>query len=247
MKIVDLEHPLRFEKRSPRVGLSFSLGSSNTLIRRFLTMSDANFSPDADSRGGLAVVAVVFMSLAFLVTLGVQFAWSRFASLPSTKNLAAVSDDQIIQPKPSLSPDQVVELQLQDLSNANSAHGIMQCFAFASPGNKQSTGPLTRFAAMLERPPYDVLLHRHLLLIGKPAIIGEEATVMVTLLDERDQIRVFHFHLTKQHGEAIEGCWMTDAVYPLQQMTSPARLGEPTVWRSPQIEGMLLLVRGQDG
>lgn len=201
-------------------------------------MSDANTTTlDTESRGGLFVVAVVFLSLAFLVTLGIQFAWSRFGPVPSARNLAAVSSEQIVQPKPDLSPDQVVELQLKGLGESNPAAGIMQCFAFASPGNKQSTGPLSRFAMMLEKPPYDVFLHRHLLLIGRPAITGEEATVMVTLLDEHNEIRVFHFHLTKQHGESIEGCWMTEAVYPLQQITTPAIGQEPTVWRSPQQDG----------
>lgn len=200
-------------------------------------MSGANTSTVAESRGGLSVVAVVFLSLAFLVTLGIQFAWSRFGPVASARNLAAVSSEQIVQPKPELSPDQVVEMQLKGLAESDPVLGIRQCFAFASPGNKLSTGPLTRFAMMLERPPYDVFLNRHLLLIGKPAITGEKATVMVTLLDDHDKIRVFHFHLTKQHGEAIEGCWMTDAVYPLQQITTPTVGNEPTVWRGPQHDG----------
>ena len=61
-------------------------------------------------------------------------------------------------PHPSLTAREVLTIQIEALrGNRGSGDGIAQCFAFASPGNRQQTGPVARFGAML-RQSYSVML-----------------------------------------------------------------------------------------
>ena len=56
------------------------------------------------------------------------------------------------QPDPSLSPQDVVSIQLEALRNNDTPYdnrGIEVTFNFASPANKRITGPIERFAAMV--------------------------------------------------------------------------------------------------
>ena len=49
-------------------------------------------------------------------------------------------------PDPALTPEQVVRIQLEALRNNDAGdRGIAVAFRFASPGNRQNTGPLPRF------------------------------------------------------------------------------------------------------
>lgn len=194
-------------------------------------MSGQPATTDVATRGGLGVVAVVFFSLAFFLTLGVQFLATQLgSSAPSSEPVVETPAKDLIQPQADFAPEKVVALQLAGLADGEKSVGIQQCFVFASPSNKEMTGPLSRFAAMVQQPPYDALLHHELVLIGKPVIADGVATVMVTVLDNHDEIRVFQFVLSRQKGEGVENCWMTDAVYPLQQLTAPGPVNPPTVW-----------------
>ena len=193
-------------------------------------MPGISTTADDSSRGGLGVVICVFFILSFALTMGAQVLLARLGDRES-KQLASeeiVTAKDLVQPRADLPPEKVVALQLEGLAdNANSA-GIQQCFAFASPSNKQMTGPLTRFAAMLRQPPYNALLDHEVLLIGKPVVEDESATVVVTVLDSHDEIQVFQFLLSKQHGKDVEDCWMTDAVFPLQQIPANTPAEHPT-------------------
>ncbi len=189
---------------------------------------------DDSSRGGLGIVLFVFFVLAFALTTGAQFLLSRFANDPSQQ---LASEDEafsetaakdLMQPDPSFTPEEVVALQLAGLAKADLSAGILQCFIFASPSNKQMTGPVVRFAAMVRRPPYDAMIHHQLALVGKPIFEKENAAVLVTLLDECGAIHVFQFMLSKQHDAEVENCWMTDAVYPLEQLPSASQAVPPT-------------------
>jgi hypothetical protein len=65
-------------------------------------------------------------------------------------------------------------------------------------------------------------------LVGKPTIEGDTANVVVTLLDAHDRIYIFQFMLSRQHGEGYENCWMTDAVFPIQEIPDSAPSEIPT-------------------
>jgi hypothetical protein len=179
---------------------------------------------EGSSRGGTSVVLFVFAIVAFLLTIAVDAAYLRYLSAGPAQRLDSADEfdsaplADLIQPSPQLSPSEVVEIQLAGLADPNPSRGIQQCFEFASPSNRQSTGPLTRFAAMLRRPPYAVLMRRQMLLVGESFVESKTASVVVTLLDESEGLHVFQFLLAKQHGGDLENCWMTDAVFPLEQV-----------------------------
>jgi hypothetical protein len=193
-------------------------------------MPGISTTADDSSRGGLGVVICVFFILSFALTMGAQVLlarlWNTESKQPASEEIVSAKD--LVQPRADLQPEKVVSLQLEGLADTSNSAGIQQCFVFASPSNKQMTGPLTRFAAMLHQPPYNALLDHEVLLIGKPVVKGESATVVVTVLDSHDEIHVFQFLLSKQHGKDVENCWMTDAVFPLQKIPANSPAEHPT-------------------
>ena len=61
------------------------------------------------------------------------------------------------EPDPSLSPRDVVSIQIEALKNNDIPYkdrGIEVTFNFASPTNKRMTGPIERFKAMVHGPVY---------------------------------------------------------------------------------------------
>lgn len=116
-------------------------------------------------------------------------------------------------PRPSLSPTEVVELQLAGLADPSpDGVGILQCYCFASPGNKIVTGPLERFHQMVRSGNYQCLSRPRAVLVGEPIVQADVARVLVTVLDENWRVRAFTFVLSKQKEEPCRDCWMTDAV-----------------------------------
>ena len=84
---------------------------------------------------------------------------------------------------------------------------------FASPGNRQVTGPIDRFAEMLlSGPPYAPLVSKSQKTIGSEVIRDDVATVVVTVRDERQQVVAFRFILARQTEGPVRGCWMTEGV-----------------------------------
>lgn len=53
-------------------------------------------------------------------------------------------------PHPSITPEEVVRIQLRGLSDEDAATGIMQCMHFASLDNRAATGPLKVSAKSFE-------------------------------------------------------------------------------------------------
>ena len=65
-----------------------------------------------------------------------------------------VEDPLAARPDPRFTPRQVVDIQLRALEHAReNDEGFATCFAFASPDNKRSTGPVDRFKQMIGSPP----------------------------------------------------------------------------------------------
>lgn len=192
------------------------------------------------SQGGLGVALMVFFVLGVALTLAIQTVFSRLRGPAEGEPVAVkpMKSEDLILPTPKLEPHEVVALQLKGLAKDPEAGGIEQCFALASPGNKKSTGPLQRFAAMLHRAPYNVLLFHHLVLVGKPVVEGDTANVIVTLLDANDHIFIFQFVLSKQHGKEFENCWMTDAVFLIQQIQDSVPRETPTAHRRQELESL---------
>ena len=121
----------------------------------------------------------------------------------------------IVMPSPSLTPDQVVRLQLAGLGSPRAdGVGVLQCFVLASPGNRSATGPLDRFGKMVRRRPFHCLASPRAYLIGQPHIVRRTARVLVTIVDQQEQVHAFTFVLGRQAQRPFADCWMTEAVWP---------------------------------
>lgn len=158
---------------------------------------------------GAIVVAVAILAIGYAVG-GLRGDRSRVSIANQLRGESASQ-----RPSPDLQPDDVVRVQLSALASENGdLAGVAQCFAFASPLNRRATGPLDRFAAMIVKPPYRALLTPDQTLIGTPVVQGNQARVLVTLVDADEQLATFEFLLSRQQAP-YEGCWMTDAVLQL--------------------------------
>lgn len=119
----------------------------------------------------------------------------------------------LIVPEPSLSPRQVVQVQLDALANKDRSAGVVQCMTFASPGNRVVTGPLDRFAKMVRGKEFRILSEPDRVLVGKTRHFNENARVLVSCLAGKE-LRSFVWVLSKQQLAPHEGCWMTEGVFP---------------------------------
>lgn len=118
-------------------------------------------------------------------------------------------------PDPNLSPRDVVRLQLEALAQNDRPYadaGIETAFNFASPGHKQVTGTLDRFAEMVKNPIYRDLIGNQHVRYGQVEIEGDVARQAVVLVTE-DAYRVgYVFVLSRQEGGAYDGCWLAESV-----------------------------------
>jgi hypothetical protein len=164
----------------------------------------------------LAVVALFALSAGVASRLLPR--WEDDAEFVARGGLAAEDLDnldlaRVELPRPSLSPTEVVELQLAGLADPSpDGVGILQCYCFASPGNKIVTGPLERFGQMVLGGDYQCLSRPRATLVGQSLVRADVARVLVTVLDENWQVRAFTFVLSKQKEGPCRDCWMTDAV-----------------------------------
>jgi hypothetical protein len=117
-----------------------------------------------------------------------------------------------LMPAPELAPEQVVRIQLNALRHNDARNrGIEVAFRFASPDNKQSTGPLPRFISMILEGPYSLMLVYDNAAYHPVEVDQDRARQRVTLIGAGIAID-FEFYLSRQTQGACRGCWMTDAV-----------------------------------
>ena len=120
---------------------------------------------------------------------------------------------QELQPNPSLAPEDVVRIQVEALQgNDETNKGIEITFRFASPANKQVTGPLTRFVRMVQNPTYRPMLNHKTAKYDPIEISDNKARQRVTIIAANGKAAVYVFELTKQTSPGCPGCWMTDSV-----------------------------------
>ncbi len=141
-----------------------------------------------------------------------------------------------VQPNPALTPEQVVRVQLQALKMNDTPtpdNGIAVAFRFASPGNKEVTGPLPRFIELVKNPVYRPLINHRSASQFPVDIEGNEATQRVRVIDENGAVAVFLFTLTKQTKAPFKDCWMIDGVERL----APGKDDRSTIARVSQTNG----------
>jgi hypothetical protein len=127
------------------------------------------------------------------------------------------SDALDASPDPALAPQEVVRIQLEALRHNDAANrGIAAAFRFASPRNRRSTGPLPRFARMIEEGPYALMLRFSDAAYGPVQVRGRRAVQRVTLFAPGSAPVSYAFFLSRQQQDGpLDGCWMTDAVQVL--------------------------------
>src|SRR5450432_2438956 len=113
------------------------------------------------------IAAVLGASAAFFALSGVLLADSAPpATQPATSKVA--------KPGPGLGADAVVRIVMQALQqNGADDVGIETTFRFASPGNKQVTGPLEHFRKLLRMPDYLPMLNFKTVEYGKLHLDGD--------------------------------------------------------------------------
>ncbi len=119
------------------------------------------------------------------------------------------------EPVPSLSPQDVVSIQIEALRNNDTPYenrGIEVTFNFASPANKRMTGPIERFEVMVRNPIYGPMIDHRTAKYENLMIEGEIAKIDVILTSKDGEYLGYRFVLSRQHGNRYEGSWMTDAV-----------------------------------
>ena len=124
--------------------------------------------------------------------------------------VARAEDPASRGPHPGLDPPQVVQAMLAAMKK-NTDQGIAELYKFSSPGNRQKTGPLENFRAMIREGFPDMLGHREAR-TGPPLIDGDRAMMPVEVVGSDSQTHRYIFLLSRQDGGDCKGCWMADAV-----------------------------------
>jgi hypothetical protein len=125
--------------------------------------------------------------------------------------------DQGPRPAPGLSPLEVVKIQVYSLQHYNEPRpnaGIWTAFQFASPANRDVTGPYGHFLRLLKSPGNRPFLNARSVRFSDERRDGSHAEVTVALEDREQQRSRFNFFLSLQAAGPFEGCWMTDGVRP---------------------------------
>ena len=124
-----------------------------------------------------------------------------------------------VSPDPVYTPGEVVGIQMRALGHNDRPYenaGIELTFRFASPQNRQFTGPLERFTRLFENVVYKPMLNHVELEMGEGVIDNGNAQIPVVITDADGMRAGYLFTLTRQSSEICNDCWMTDTVVRLQ-------------------------------
>jgi len=127
--------------------------------------------------------------------------------------------DPTIRPNPTLSPEQVIKIQLDALQNNDlcpNNNGVRIAFRFASPANQVTMGPIERFIHVVKNPDYCHMIGFEIAKLDPPEVVGNRARQNVTLFKNGRMIAFYRFVLSKQREKPYADCWMTDSVYRLR-------------------------------
>ena len=134
-----------------------------------------------------------------------------------------ISNADLINPKSSIKPREVVEIQLTGLMNNNEKFedsGIEQTWNFAHPENKKNTGPLPNFKRMIKGRSYQMLINHVSHSITEVGSSDKWAQFEVIILDKDKIYHKFNWQVEKYTDEGVlKDCWMTTMV------SSPIPLG----------------------
>ena len=133
------------------------------------------------------------------------------------------SNAELLNPNNSISPKEVVSIQLSGLQENNLGYkdsGIEQTWNFAHPNNKKFTGPLDNFKRMIKSDSYQMMIDHLSHTITEVRISDKWAQFEVIILDKNKIYHKFNWQVEKYTLEGtLKDCWMTTMV------SSPIPLG----------------------
>ncbi len=150
-----------------------------------------------------------------LTAFGLIFFVGRTYLTAQDKYQSDMKDSEPVHPEPSMGPHEVVELQIKAMQKNDypyENHGIEVAYRFASPANRENTGPIKRFTQMVNNEIYSSLLNARQYGLDAVEIEGDIAVQKVTLIDAEDNPVVYYFQLSRQKEGAYQDCWLTDSV-----------------------------------
>lgn len=157
---------------------------------------------------------VVFVLFALFLWVQLEDVWLRQQSVAGSLPAHQVRTEYT-QPHPSLSPQEVVEIQilaLQANDHPSPNYGIKKVYNFSSPDNKAALGPVDNYIDMLHNPVYRPLINLKIYGLDDVRIMQDVAIQKVTMIDAEDEPAVFVFQLSLQQDEPFDDCWMIDKV-----------------------------------
>ena len=126
------------------------------------------------------------------------------------------SKADLLSPNSSISPSQVVKIQLEGLMNNDNLFkdsGIEQTWNFAHPNNKKNTGPLPNFKMMIKGNSYQMLINHISHTVTELGSSDNWAQFEVVILDKEKIYHKFNWQVEKFTLEGpLQGCWLTTAV-----------------------------------
>ena len=135
----------------------------------------------------------------------------------------SLSNAELLKPNNSISPKEVVSIQLAGLKNNDREYkdsGIEQTWNFAHPNNKRVTGPLDNFKRMIKSESYQMMINHLSHTITEIGSSDKLAQFEVIILDRNKIYHKFNWQVEKYTLEGtLKGCWMTTMV------SSPIPLG----------------------
>ena len=135
----------------------------------------------------------------------------------------SLSKADLLIPNNSISPAEVIKIQLSALMNNDSEFkdsGIEQTWTFAHPNNKKNTGPLPNFKMMIKGKSYNMLLNHLSHTITELGSSDKWAQFEVVILDKKKIYHKFNWQVEKFTMDGpLKGCWLTTVV------SSPISLG----------------------
>ena len=126
------------------------------------------------------------------------------------------SNAELLKPNNSISPKEVVSIQLSGLKNNDQAYkdsGIEQTWNFAHPNNKRVTGPLDNFKRMIKSESYQMMIDHLSHTITEVGNSDKWAQFEVIILDKNKIYHKFNWQVEKytEDGELMN-CWLTTMV-----------------------------------
>ncbi|MDS0219942.1 DUF4864 domain-containing protein [Haloarcula sp. S1AR25-5A] len=132
-------------------------------------------------------------------------------------NRSAVTQPRVLGLRPNCErpPGLVVHIQVLALQNNDPAtnEGINTTWRFASPSNRDLTGPYSNFVRTI-RSGFEPLLNATGVRYGALERDGDTASQPVTVVDANGTTTSYRWTVEKQTQSPYEDCWMTAGVAP---------------------------------